>query len=60
MLVALDVEEWYPVYYVRKSEDYPEDNDTEVPDELVERFEKTLEEFQDVQEELRKIHKEKE
>lgn len=60
MFVELDVTEWYPVYYARKSEDYPEDNDTEVPDELVERFEKTLKEFQDVQEELYKIYKEKE
>lgn len=52
MKVYLGKTEWYPVYVI-----YEEDPDeTEVPDELVERFRKAREEFDEVQDRLREIY----
>ena len=54
MKVAIDKDEWYPVYYLVSS-DYHET--TEVNKQVVERWKKVFIEFDKVQEEMRRVYK---
>ncbi len=57
MKLSIYKDEWWPVYMVEPCEHGSpfEEGQIDAPDELYERYEKLMSQFQDMQDELRKL-----
>jgi len=55
MKMAIDIDEWYPVYTIHKRR-IMGCVDVDIPQELVERFDKVSYEFSVIQSELRQLY----
>jgi len=55
MKIYIDADEWYPVYSLSRVKNHDFEVESDAPEELVERWEKTMEKFRELQAEIKKL-----